>query len=377
METIRCTSCGTAYPDEGLPYRCPKCGGVFDRAEIPTYDLKALEPSLPGIWRYRHTFALPEGSPVISLGEGNTPLVWDELFGRKVAFKLEYLNPTGSHKDRGGALLTAAVVGRGIKQVVEDSSGNAGASLAAYAARAGIHARIYTPAYASKVKRAQMVAYAAEVIEVEGPRSAAAEAARADADAGYTYASHAFLPFPLDGYATIAYEIYEQLGAPGTVVAPVGHGGLMLGIARGFLALKQAGLIEKMPMLAGVQALACAPLWAVYRGGREALGWVTDQVPTLAEGVRIRWPVWGDTLLRLIEEHNGTFLAVEEENILPGRDALAKRGFYVEPTSAIVWDGIRQIAECASEPIVAILTGSGYKVPNPSLPQETVFPQKK
>lgn len=361
----RCTSCGTPYPNDALPYRCPKCGGVFDRAEIPAFRLEAVDDALPGIWRYRQTFALPPETPPVSLGEGRTPLVWDEAFGRRVAFKLEFINPTGSHKDRGAALMAAFLKSRGVTTAVEDSSGNAGAAFAAYAARAGIHARIYTPAYASPVKRAQMAAYGAEVVAVDGPRSAAAEAARHDADQGLPYASHAFLPVGLDGYATIAYEIYEQMGAPGAVVAPVGHGGLLLGIARGFLALQKGGVIEKMPRLFGVQALACAPVWAVARGGREALGWVTDQVPTAAEGVRVRWPVWGDTLLHTIEAHDGTFLVVEEEAILPGRDELARRGFFVEPTSAIVWDALRQIANCAPDPITIVLTGSGFKAPPP------------
>ncbi len=359
----RCASCGTPYPDDALPYRCPKCGGVFDRADLPTFQPAAVDEALPGIWRYRQAFALPPETPPVSLGEGRTPLVWDEAFGRRVAFKLEFINPTGSHKDRGAALMAAFLKSRGVTTAVEDSSGNAGAAFAAYAARAGIHARIYTPAYASAAKRAQMAAYGAEVVPVEGPRSAAAEAVSREAERGTPYASHAFLPVGLDGYATIAYELYEQMGAPGAVVAPVGHGGLLLGIARGFLALQQAGLLEDIPRLFGVQALACAPVWAVARGGREALGWVTDQVPTVAEGVRVRWPVWGDALLHTLEAHNGTFLVVEEEAILPGRDALARRGFFVEPTSAIVWDALRQIANCAPDPIAVVLTGSGFKAP--------------
>ena len=368
----RCTSCGTSYPDEGLPYRCPKCGGVFDRAEVPTFDPQAVDPAQPGIWRYRHTFGLPADAPAVSLGEGNTPLIHDEAFGRQVAFKLEYINPTASHKDRGAALLAAFLKQRGITEAVEDSSGNAGAAFAAYAARAGIHARIYAPSYGSRIKRTQMAAYGAEVIAVDGPRSAAAEAARQEAERGVPYASHAYLPMGLDGFATIAYEIYEQMGAPGSVVAPVGHGGLLLGIARGFLALHQAGLIPEMPRLFGVQALACAPVWAIFRGGREALGWVSDQVPTAAEGVRVRWPVRGDALLHTIENHNGTFLVVEEENILPAREALAQRGFFVEPTSALVWDALRQIANCAPDPIVAVLTGTGFKALTAYSPKQGV-----
>lgn len=357
----KCSNCGEPYPEEALPYRCPRCGGVFDRALPLRYDPGAIDTRQPGLWRFAPLWGWAADIEPVSLGEGNTPLVWTQGFDRQVALKLEYLNPTGSHKDRGTAPLVGLLRARRITEAVEDSSGNAGASFAAYAARAGIHARVFVPAYASGPKRAQMAAYGAEVIPVEGPRSRAAEAVRQAAEAGAVYASHAHLPFGLDGFATIAWELAEQMDTPpGTIVAPVGQGSLLLGIARGAEALVRAGAWPKIPLLVGVQALACAPLYALARGGREALAWVTEG-ETLAEGVRILRPVWGDALMNALSRTPGAFVAVEEEAIRQGREELAHRGFYVEPTSAIVWDALAQIASWAPEPIVLILTGHGLK----------------
>jgi threonine synthase len=184
---------------------------------------------------------------------------------------------------------------------------------------------------------------------------------RRAADDGAVYASHALLPFGLAGIATIAYELHEQLGgAPGSVIAPVGHGSLLLGISQGFGALKAAGIIEKSPVLIGVQARACAPLWALSTQGAAGLAWVTEG-ETKAEGVRVRQPVRGDQLLQAVDASGGRFLAIEEDQILPARDALARAGLFVEPTSAIVWAGLQQIASELPEPVVLILTGSGLK----------------
>jgi threonine synthase len=358
---VACTNCRRPYPLEGTPFRCPVCGGLYDFSSLPEFDPAGVETHLPGIWRYRHALGLPDEIPVVSLGEGGTPLVWAEAHGRRTAFKLEYLNPSGSFKDRGSAPLLAFLLGRGVSAAIEDSSGNAGASFAAYAARAGIQARVFIPDAASGPKRRQIEAYGAEVVRILGPRSNAAEAARREADRGEPYASHATLPFNLPGYATLAYELVDQLGgAPGTVVLPAGQGGLLLGIARGFKALRQAGLISQAPRLVGVQARACAPLWAVSTYGAQGLAWVSEG-ETLAEGIRVRHPLRGDAVMNAVAESRGGFLAIDEQHILPGRDELARRGLYVEPTSAVVWPALAQLDHSFPDPLVAVLTGSGFK----------------
>jgi threonine synthase len=304
----------------------------------------------------------------VTLGEGGTPLLAVDVAGRTVHFKCEQLNPTGSFKDRGAMVLVSALRAAGVEAAVEDSSGNAGAALAAYAARAGMRVRIFVPSYASGPKRMQIQAYGAEVVSVPGARTAASEAVQAAAKQGAVYASHAHLPHMLAGVATMAFEIVEQLGRlPGAIVAPVGQGSIMLGLHIGFEALRLAGVIEGSPQLLGVQARACAPLWAVHAGGAAALGLVQEG-ETVAEGIRTLRPLRGDAVLAAVESSGGGFVAVEEEQILLGRDELAHRGLFVEPTSAVVWPGLLAWVDRLQDPVVAILTGSGLKSPGSPTP---------
>jgi threonine synthase len=362
MAEITCTNCRKPYPETGAPYRCPACGGLFDFTSLPAYDPGKIETSLPGIWQYRHCLGLPNGAPVVYLGEGSTPLLWSRAFEREVAWKLEFNNPSGSFKDRGSATLVSFLLTRGVQAAMEDSSGNAGASFAAYAARAGIQTRVYIPDSASGPKRQQIEAYGAEIVRIMGPRSNTAEAVREAAEKlGTIYASHAYMPFNLMGYATLAYELIDQLpDPPGTVILPVGQGGLLLGVARGFSAMVDSGLIPKSPALVGVQARACAPLWALASYGANGLSLVSEG-ETQAEGVRISFPLRGDAVLQAVESSGGLFVAVDEEDILPGRDELSHQGFYVEPTSAIVWNALAQVAGRVPEPLAVVLTGSGLK----------------
>jgi len=313
------------------------------------------------MWRYKASFGLPDNAPVLTLGEGDTPLVPANYAGLALWLKLESLNPSGSYKDRGSAVLLTQLAARGVREAVEDSSGNAGASFAAYAARAGIRARVFVPAVASGPKRNQIEAYGADLVSVPGPRSASAEAVLAEVRQGAVYASHAYLPFGLPGIATIAYEIVEQLGAaPGTVIAPVGHGGLFLGLAQGFLAMHQAGLVKAVPHLAGVQARACAPVWLGYTSGLDAMAGAEER-QTAAEGVRVRQPARGEAVLSLVAQWNGQILAVEEADILPAYFELARMGFHIEPTSSLVWAALKQVLGKVPEPIVLILSGIGLK----------------
>ncbi len=359
---ITCTNCRRLYPDEGAPYKCPKCGGLFDISDLE-YDPTQVDRSARGLWRYRHTFVgLPADYPPVSLGEGNTPLIWAEAFGRQVAFKCEFMNPTGSFKDRGTTLITTFIKSRAVTTAVEDSSGNAGASFAAYAARAGIKAGIYIPAAASGPKRRQIEFYGAELHPIEGSRSDVTTALESMVESSpAVYASHAYLPVNIPGYATTAYEIFEQLGcAPGGVLVPAGQGGLLLGLYRGFGALMRAGLISAMPYFIGVQARACSPLWVLSTAGLSAMGFITEG-PTQAEGIRVRRPLRAGALLQIVASKHGEFFPVDEVDILSGRDELARRGLYVEPTSAITWAALGQTLKRLPDPVVVVLTGSGYK----------------
>lgn len=358
-----CVHCGRAeeWPAERWPCAC---GGPRELVGLPAFASDRIIPREPGLWRYRAMFPPYLPREPITLGEGFTPLIpgiWD---GLTVHWKLEYLNPTGSFKDRGTALVMNDLIARGVSQVVEDSSGNAGASLAAYAARAGIRARVFVPAHASAAKRAQIAVYGAEVIPIPGPRSEASRAAEAAAANGATYASHVWHPLTLIGMATIAWEIWEQLGGrgPDWLIAPVGQGTLLLGAWRGFQALAEAGLIERPPRLVAAQAERCAPLALAWTAGYEEAAAVPPQ-PTIAEGVAIVRPIRSRALLQALRESRGLVFTATEDEIVQAQTRLAHAGLYVEPTSAVAVATLPQAQPyiAPGEVTVVVLTGSGLK----------------
>lgn len=336
----------------GLPHICPSCGGLYELGEVDPTDTSQAAGHQPGIWALPSMRAL--GVEPVTLGEGATPLLSVGVQGRDVFLKCEFANPTGSFKDRGMAALVGVVKWRGLGSVVEDSSGNAGASLAAYSARAGIHVRVFIPESASGPKRAQIRILGAELTPIAGDRERASEAAEAAVREGVVYASHAYSPFCLAGYETCADEIIAQLGgrAPSAVILPVGQGGLLLGLSRGFRRLERAGRTDALPALVGVQAAACAPFCNSLP---------VSSAGTIAEGIRVSQPVRRAAVVKEVRASGGRFVAVSEEEILRGRDRLAQMGFYVEATSAVAWRGLEDCMAEFPDPLVVVLTGSGLK----------------
>ncbi len=183
------------------------------------------------------------------------------------------------------------------------------------------------------------------------------------ADSGTPYASHAFIPFGLAGIATIAYELWEQTdGKIGTIISPVGHGGLLLGVIKGFEALLHSGAMDRMPYLVGVQSERCCPVYHAFAGQDTN----PDQyaLPTIAEGTSVSQPIWGQAILACLEQFDGKIVTVAEETILRSRNELAGRGINVEPTSAIVWSALKLLQTQLPGPVIMIMTGSSYKYSN-------------
>jgi threonine synthase len=322
-----------------------------------SYTVDKIKKTTPGIWQYRESFGLPADAPEFSLGEGSTPLVPTELFGMQVWLKMESANPTGSYKDRLAAPLVSLLAAYGIREAVEDSSGNAGAAFAAYTARAGIKARVFVPESASGPKRAQIEAYGAEIVAVPGPRPEATKEALRVVKNGVAYGSHALVPHGLAGIATIAYELAIQMNGevPTAVLIPAGHGGLLLGVILGFQALHNAGQIEHLPHFIGIQAENNAPLWAAASG--------QDFVPrpTTAGGIAVQQPARKGELLMYAHEGLLEFVTVSEDEISEGYREFAQKGFYMEPTSAVVWGALKQIQGRIQGDVVAIISGHGLK----------------
>ena len=263
MMSLYCPKCKTYDLNPTAHYRCISCEEALEY-DIPTPQfprqkivLRALNP-----WRYRE--AIPFKTDSVTLGEVQTPLVKCEIGGQDVLLKCEQYLPTGSYKDRGSATLIAGLQSINIKEIVEDSSGNAGASLAAYAARAKVSLKVFCPSSTSEQKKMQIQHYGAELITVDGPRIKSTEALLGHIrKTGTYYASHLWNPLFLIGIQTMAFELVEQLGwrAPKAVLCPVGSGSILLGLFDGFQQLLREGVIHKTPKLIAIQASNVSPLF--------------------------------------------------------------------------------------------------------------------
>lgn len=338
LECVRCRAV-----QRPCAWRCADCGGVLDLRLYPHLDPHPDQADGPvghgeGMWRYAPW--LP-ASP-LTLGEPTTPLV--ALDGRTL-IKAEGALPTGSFKDRGSAVMVGWLAEHGARSLVVDSSGNAGASIAAYAARARLACHVYVPENASAGKLAQIRAYGAVVHPIAGARQRAAEAAMSSDDG--VYASHAWNPLFLCGTQTIAFEIWEQLGgtAPDAIITPVGAGTLFLGAHRGFRALHDRGLIDRPPRMYGVVP--------------------ADVGNTAAEGIRISAPPRREAITAAASGSGGGIIAVDDNALWQAHKRLAGTGFYVEPTSAIALAGTRALMASGSirtdELVVVPMTATGLK----------------
>jgi threonine synthase len=315
-------------------------------------------------WRYRAALPL-ELRRHVSLGEGGTPLLRAVVSGIPVLVKPEWFNPTGSFKDRGTTVMMSVLASQGITEMLEDSSGNGGASVAAYAAAAGIKSKILAPESTSAAKILQSRIHGAEIELVPGNRTATSDEAIRQSGERF-YASHNWHPFFIQGTKLLAYEIWEDLGfvAPDSVVVPAGAGSLVLGCFIGFSELVASGAVPKVPRILVAQPENCAPLAAAFAAGSATVG-DGEWKPSLAEGTSIARPVRDLEVLAAVASSGGGFQTVSEAEIPDAVLSLAALGLYAEPTSSIaaaaVPGFVRQGLLREGETTVMVLTGSGLK----------------
>lgn len=343
---------------------CGDGGAYLNLSPAPGLRRNEINTADRSLWRYAAAIGV-DVRHAVTLGEGGTPLLERAWQGAQVNFKLEFMMPTGSFKDRGMTVMVSYLKSRGIDHVLEDSSGNAGASLSAYAAAAGMRCRILVPETASYPKIAQIAAGGADVVTVRGSRQDVADAALTMSSEIF-YASHNWQPFFVEGTKTLAYELWEQLGfrAPDNVVTPLGYGSNVLGLDRGFDELLRNGEITKRPRIFGVQAANCAPCHATWKSGGEAPVPV-EVKPTVAEGIASSQPTRLREVVQAVRRSDGEIAAVSEEAIVTALAALARIGFYVEPTCASAAAALTQWLASgvirSDETTVLVLTGSGLK----------------
>lgn len=377
MFHLVCMDCGRTCGDMTAA-NCPHDGGVLDvryhSAEIP------LQPQLPGIWRYAARLPLTDEKHIVSLGEGDTPLMPSSQLGPDISlpqlyFKNEGLNPTGSYKDRIASVGISYLRQLGRRAWAATSSGNAGASLAAYGARAAVDGYLFTLERAPRAKIAQILSYGPQVMSVKrlGYDPAAEKATWANIAALCAANDWLMLitarsnsPHAMEGAKTVAYEICEQLHdqAPDVVYVPVGGGGLLSAIWKGFKEWRKAGYIARLPRMVAAQPLGCDPITQAWAAGRpiEPL----DDCKSALSGIILTSPPDGDLVIQDLRESDGWALSIPDEAAYRAQSELASReGLFVEPAAAVVWAAIKADRQSGrlrgDEKIVGILTGIGFK----------------
>ncbi|HYW71267.1 MAG TPA: threonine synthase [Pyrinomonadaceae bacterium] len=387
------SDCGARLGLAERIYRCPKCGGLLeiappfdqiqDAAALPAI-WKARRESLfaadrSGVWRFRELLPFPADVPLVSLSEGNTPLYdapQSAAYCRLDSLRLKHqgANPTGSFKDTGmtTAVTQAAVIGA--RTVVCASTGNTAASLAAYAARAGLRCAILIPeGQVSHGKLAQALDYGARVLEIAGNFDDCMRLANQLAASESIYLVNSINPFRIEGQKTVAVELLEQLSwqPPDHVVVPGGNLGNSSALGKGFAELSSLGLITRLPRLSVIQAEGAAPFAAAFRDGptvNEAAGSNLEPWPhpqTLATAIKIGAPVSWKKALRAVLKSGGDVVTVSEGEIADAKAVIGRDGIGCEPASATTVAGIRKLVASgaikASDNVVAVLTGHVLK----------------
>jgi threonine synthase len=331
---------------------------------LPGMTRALIDAATRSLWRYRAAFPMQVDDP-ITMGEGCTPLIRRLLHGASALLKCEWFMPTGSFKDRGASVMLSLLRAQGVRDVLEDSSGNGGAAVSAYAAAGGLRATIMAPDSTSPAKTVQMRAHGASVELIPGTRQATADAAIGRAETIF-YASHNWHPFFLHGTKTLAYELWEDLGfrAPDNIITPCGAGSNVLGCEIGFSELLRAGEIDTMPRIFAAQPANCGPIAAAFIAGRDTPV-ATEIKPTIAEGTAIAQPIRLGEVLGALRETRGGAVMLTEAEIGAATLDLARIGIYVEPTSAQAAAAFAKLLAAGTitpeQTTVLVLTGSGLK----------------
>ena len=379
---LECITCAAALPIDVVAYTCRSCGGLLDvvyegapgdpddlRARFRARRASDAPEDLSGVWRFRELIPFVDARRAVTLFEGNTPL-WDAPEAARWAgldrlrVKHQGMNPTGSFKDNG---MTAGVTHArrlGAAVVACASTGNTSASMAAYAARAGMRAAVFIPeGQVALGKLSQALDYGATTLQVEGDFDVALALVRRLADEGPVYLLNSVNPFRIEGQKTIAAELCEQSGwrVPDRVVVPGGNLGNVSALGKGFAELKAWGLIDRLPRLTVVQAEGAAPFAAMWVSGAASLEPV--EARTRATAIKIGAPVSWPKALRALRECGGEVLAVSEEEIADAKAAIGRDGIGCEPASAATLAGLRRL-DSRGEDVVCVLTGHLLKDPD-------------
>ncbi|PYY19453.1 MAG: threonine synthase [Acidobacteria bacterium] len=386
---LQCSNqhCGESLPRDFAAFDCPKCGDLLELScngfQPDPIELKALwrdrrlsnDPAdRSGVWRFREFLPDYSSDQIVSLGEGNTPLIAGHKTGAfaglsNLQFKHLGWNPTGSFKDLGMTVAVTEARARGVKVVACASTGNTAASMAAYAARAGIAARVYLPkGRLSPAKVAQSLDYGAEIVEVDGNFDQAL-AMMTERKSSSEYFLNSINPFRVEGQKTTMFELMEQVdwNPPDFVVVPGGNLGNSSAFGKALRELSEARLIDRVPRLVIVQARGANALVKTLAAGSGQLEAVVEP-KTCASAISIGAPRSWRKALTALNFTKGNVLDVSDEEILEAKSVIGLDGIGCEPASATTLAGIRRLRRTGEigehDRVVAILTGHVLKDPD-------------
>lgn len=365
---LSCLACGSRQPENPLLYACPECGSPlqveYEDAEFNRVgDLEGR-----GVWRYQPLLPVKRA---VTLGEGDTGLHLCERLGKKLGIPTLYVknegeNPTGSFKDRGMTVGIALAAKVGAKAVACASTGNTSASMAAYAARAGLTALVLLPA--GKVamgKLSQAVAHGARIAQIEGNFDDAMRlVVELSTREKSVYLLNSLNPYRLEGQKTLAFEVCETLGdVPDALVLPMGNAGNISAIWKGFREWKRLGRVSRLPRMVGIQAEKAAPIVKTLRENADDCR--VENPETLATAIRIGAPVNWKKAVAAVQDSGGEAGTVTDAEILEAQQELARtEGLFVEPASATPLAYLKKKKLKGAETVVCVTTGHGLKDPD-------------
>lgn len=387
---LRCIQCDHTFQISQL-YNCPDCGGIL-KVEYDYENIHINEVGFKKCVLSRYSSLLPiNENMIVTMGEGDTPLTEALHLGKWLGLENLYIknegcNPTGSFKDRPISVGISKARDFGVKTVIISSSGNAGASVAAYAAKAGMEAIVLVPEGTPIPKILQTIAYGAQIVMVKGTFSHAFNIASLAAEKlGWANLATTFLnPYTVEGNKTIAYEIIESLNGkvPDFIIIPLGDGPLLVGIWWGFNDFYKLGYINKLPKLIGVQADACAPIAIAFSKQRQEVEPWHGKYKTLASGIADSLEGYasdGNLVLSIIKDSNGYITTVSEKEIIESVYMLARlEGVYAEPSGAVTIKAIQKMVSQGfinpDDIVVSIVTGHGLKDNLPDFQHANTIP---
>ncbi|KZX16988.1 threonine synthase [Methanobrevibacter filiformis] len=378
---IKCVSCGKAFENNEIIYTCDECGSVLEveiDVDVPknTFDCRRNT-----LWKYKEFMPVDE-KKIVSLDEGGTPFCKCNKIGEDLGVdlyvKVEGSNPTGSFKDRGMSVGVTKAMELGVDTVGCASTGNTSASLAAYAARAGLRSIVLLPE--GKValgKLAQAMFHGAEVLSVDGNFDEALKTVSQLALEKYLYLLNSINPYRLEGQKSIGFEIVNDLGweSPDRIILPVGNAGNISAIWKGISEFYNAGYIEDKPMMTGIQAVGAAPIVNAFNKKSMKIDPITNP-ETIATAIRIGDPVSYTKALNAIYDSEGYAETVTDDEILDAQKLLGrKEGIGIEPASAASIAGLKKLRESGvidkGEKIVCVVTGHLLKDPDTAIKAST------